>query len=43
MMGAIYQILQKKKYQKCEQERIKKAEEKAITYLYDLFYELEKK
>ena len=31
------------KYQKCEQERIIKAKEKAITYLYDLFYELEKK
>ena len=30
------------KYYQCEDERIKKAEEKAITYLYDLFYELEK-
>ena len=30
------------KYHQCEEERIKKAEEKAITYLYDLFYELEK-
>jgi len=30
------------KYHQCEEERIKKAEEKRITYLYDLFYELEK-
>ena len=30
------------KYRQCEDERIKKAEEKAITYLYDLFYELQK-
>ena len=28
------------KYHQCEQERIKKAEEKAITYLYDLFHKL---
>ena len=30
------------KYHQCEEERIKKAEEKRITYLYNLFYELEK-
>jgi hypothetical protein len=29
-----------KKYHKCEEERIKKAEENTITYLYNLFYKL---
>tara|TARA_E500000178_G_C16377895_1_gene468910 strand:- start:4 stop:435 length:432 start_codon:yes stop_codon:yes gene_type:complete len=31
-----------KKYHNCEDQRIKKAEEELITYLYELFYKLEK-
>jgi len=31
-----------KKYHDCEDQRIKKAEEDIITYLYELFYKLEK-
>ena len=42
-MSNLSDPIKNKKYQKCEQEKVKKATEKAITYLYDLFYELEKK
>ena len=34
--------LKAKKYHDCEDQRIKKAEEDIITYLYELFYKLEK-
>ena len=41
-MSNLSDPIKEKNYHKCEEERIKKVEEKAITYLYDLFYELEK-
>ena len=40
--GSFSDPIKMQKYRQCEKERLEENEQKSITYLYDLFYELEK-